>query len=86
MVNWGSICQGYMCILLYVKHIGCGGFKYIYALLEEGMGSVCHGYMCILGYVKLIGCNGIPHIYGKLEGVHLVKVYVHSAICGTSLV
>ena len=50
------------------------------------MGSVCHVYMCILGYVKFIGCNGIPYIYGKLEGVHLVKVYVHSAICETSLV
>ena len=50
------------------------------------MGSVCQGNMYILQYMKLIGCNGIPCIYGKLEGVHLAKVYVHSAICDTSLV
>ena len=55
----GSVCHGYMCILLYVKLIGCNGVALIYAQLEEGVGSVCHGYMCILLYVKLIGCNGV---------------------------
>ena len=50
----GSVCHGYMCIFLYVKHIWYSGFPEIYAQLEEGVGSVCHGYMCILLYVKLI--------------------------------
>ena len=63
----GSICQGYMCILLYVKLIGCNGFAYIYAWLEEGVGSVCHAYMCILLYVKPIGCNGVAEMYAWLE-------------------
>ena len=44
---WGSICHGYMCILLYMKHVWCSGFPEIYAQLEEGVGSICHGYMCI---------------------------------------
>ena len=35
MLNWrGSICHGYMCILLYVKLIGCSGVSQIYAQLE----------------------------------------------------
>ena len=41
----GSICHGYMCIVLYMKLIWCNDFLQIYARLEEGMGSICHGYM-----------------------------------------
>ena len=33
----GSVCHGYMCILLYMKLIWCSGFPEIYAQLEEGM-------------------------------------------------
>ena len=66
MVNWGSICHGQMCILLYVKLIGCNGVAWIYGQL--GGGSICHGYMCILLNVKLIGCNGVSWIYGPLGG------------------
>ena len=32
----GSICHGYMCIVLYMKLIWCDGFPEIYAQLEEG--------------------------------------------------
>ena len=32
----GSICHGYMCILLYMKLIWCNGFPEIYAGLEVG--------------------------------------------------
>ena len=32
----GSVCHGYMCILLYVKLLQCSGFPEIYAKLEEG--------------------------------------------------
>ena len=65
----GSVCHGYMCILLYVKLIWCSGFPEIYAQLEEGVGSVCHGFICILLYVKHIGlfwCSGFPEICAKL--------------------
>ena len=40
--------------------------------------------MCILLYVKLLWCSSIPYIYGQLEEGALV--YVHSAICETSVV
>ena len=40
MLNWrrgvGSICHGYMCIVLYMKLICCNGFPDIYAWLGEG--------------------------------------------------
>ena len=75
-------CHGYMCIFLYVKHIGCNGVAWMYA--QFGGGSICHGYMCILLYMKLIGCNGVTWIYGQLQGVHLPWVYVHYAIFETS--
>ena len=55
----GSVCHRYMCILLYVKLIGCNGLAEMYGCLEEWVGSVCHRYMCILLYVKCIGCNGV---------------------------
>ena len=51
----GSVCHGYMCILLYGKLIQCSGFPEIYAQLEEGSGvslpwvyvhsSICQTYL-----------------------------------------
>ena len=35
----GSICHGYMCILLHMKLMWCSGFPEIYAQLEEGCGQ-----------------------------------------------
>ena len=32
----GSICHGYICILLYMKPMWCNGFPEIYAQLEGG--------------------------------------------------
>ena len=56
----GSVCHGYMCILLDMKLIQCSAVAEIYGQLEEvGVGSVCHGYMCILLYMKLIWCRGV---------------------------
>ena len=63
----GSICHGYMCIVLYMKLIWCNGFPKISAQLEEGVGSICHGYMCIVLYMKPIWCNGFPQISAQLE-------------------
>ena len=54
----GSVCHGYMSILLYIKLVLCSGFPEFYARLEEGVESVCHGYMSILLYMKLIWCSG----------------------------
>ena len=34
----GSVCHGYMCILLYVKLIWCSGFLEIYARWKDGGG------------------------------------------------
>ena len=65
----GSICHGYMCIVLYMKLTWGNGFPKIYGQLE-GMGSICHWYMCIVLYMKLTWCNGFPKIYAHLkEGV-----------------
>ena len=78
LIAWGSICHMYMCmlwyvkgigcngmcILLYVKLIGCNGFPWIYAQL--GWVSVCHRYMCILLYVKIMQCHGFQSIYARL--------------------
>ena len=47
----GSICHGYMCILVYMKHIWCHGFPEIYAgLKEEGWGQSAMG-TCALCYI-----------------------------------
>ena len=81
MVNW-SRGSWYICILLYVKLLWCSSIPYIYGQLEGRY--ICPKYMCILLYVKLIWCSVIPYIYGQLEEVALV--YVHSAICETSVV
>ena len=55
----GSVCHGYMCIVLYMKLVQCSGVALIYGRLEVRVGSVCHGYMSILLYMKLIGCSGV---------------------------
>ena len=84
----GSICHGYMCILLNMKLIWCNGFPEIYAQLEEGEGSICHDYMCILLYIKVIWSNGFPEIYAGLKGVgaQLRQVHVHVTLCKTTVV
>ena len=50
MVNWGSICQGYMWILLYVKLLGCNSFAYMHAWLEEGWAQSAMG-ICAFCYM-----------------------------------
>ena len=81
----GSVCHGYVCILLYMKLMQCSGVALIYGQLEEGVGSVCHGSMCIQLYVKLMQCSGFLEIYTQLGGMS-ASVYVHSSICATYLV
>ena len=54
---------------------------------RKGWGQSAMG-ICALHniYMKLIWCNGFPDIYARLEGVHLLWVYVHCAIYETYLV
>ena len=47
----GSVCHGYMCILLYVTLIWCSGFPEIYGQLEEEGGvslpmGLMHSFIC----------------------------------------
>ena len=63
----GSVCHGYMCILLYMKLMQCSGFPEIYVQWEQGVGSLCHEYMCILLYVNLMWCSSFPEIYAQLD-------------------
>ena len=59
----GSVCHGYMCILLYMKLNWCSGFPEIYTQLEEGVGSVCYGYKYILLHIKLLQFIGLNRTY-----------------------
>ena len=56
----GSVCLGYMCILLYMKLIWCSG-DCIDLWLIRGVGGVQSSlrYMSLLLYVKLIWCSGV---------------------------
>ena len=55
----GSICHGYMCILLCMILIWCSGFTEIYAHLEEGVGSVCHDDLGICAFYYICNCFGV---------------------------
>ena len=55
----GSICHGYMCILLYMKLIWSSGVMVLHRSILIWRGIHLQGYMCILLYVKLIWCNGV---------------------------
>ena len=51
MFDWrrGSICHGYMCIVLYMKLVWCNGFAEIYVLIGGG-GQSAMG-ICALCYI-----------------------------------
>ena len=53
----GSICHGYICLLLYMKLIWYNGFPEIYAWLEEGWGQSYMG-ICAFCYTWNMWCNG----------------------------
>ena len=75
----GSVCHGYMCILLYMTLIWCSGFPQIYGQLEWGGLGICvFFYMYNLFSVMLLQRSVFDW-----RGVHLPWVYVYSAICKT---
>ena len=83
IVNWrGYICPKYMCILLYVTSIQCSSIPYIYGQLEGSPSalSICafcymlHVFSVVVFHRSMVNCRK-----GAL-------VYMHSAICETSMV
>ena len=73
LILGGSVCHGYICILLYVKLIGCTGVAEIYGHLELGGPSdigicafyiytssfpyKCHCYCVILLFIPDCSCT-----------------------------
>ena len=82
----GFFYPGYMCILLYLKHILCSGVPYIYGQLGEGM--------CVLGisaffYMLNIFCVVVFHGYNGNWGgyvcpwfMHILQYVKHILCCG----
>ena len=62
----GSICHGYMCIVLYLKLIWCNGFTDIYGSLEAGGVYLPWVYVYCAIY-ELVWCSGFPDTYDCLE-------------------
>ena len=75
-----------MCILLYVKLLGCNSLTWIYGQLG-GPSDMC---ICIiLLYVKLSGCNGVSWIFDLLVGglsamgICIIQLYVKLTGCNS---
>ena len=66
----GSVCHGYMYILLYIKCLHCSGFAEIYAQLEGGTSAFS---ICAFFYMS--------NLFGVVPWV-----YVHYFICQTKVV
>ena len=73
-----------MCILLYVKLLWCSGIPYIYGQLEGGTSalSIC-AFCYVLNIFSVVVFHRSMVNWRSPSGV---LVYVHSAICETSLV
>ena len=72
----------YMCILLYVKLIWCSGIPYIYGQLEGGT-SALH----IFAFFYMLNLCGVVVLHRCMVNWRREAfVYMHSAICETSLV
>ena len=83
-IDGGSICLGYMCIVLYVKLIWCSGVAWIYDQLTGGPSAIG-----IFAFFYMWNLFGVVVLHGSMIdwwGVHLPWVYVHCAICETYLV
>ena len=77
----GSVCHGYMCIVLYMKLIWCSGFPEVYAGLEEGGGvslpwvyvpsSICETYLVYWFSRDLCSIGGVYLISGCTSSENL---------------
>ena len=83
MVNWrGYICPKYMCIVLYVKCIWCSSIPYIYGQLEGGPSA-----LSICAFCYLLSIFGVVVFHRSMvDWKRGALVYMHSAICETSMV
>ena len=74
-----SFCQGYMCILLYMKLLGFNSVAWIYGQFG-GLGPSIMGIYVFCYTWNLLG---VTVLHGSMLnlGVHQPWVYVHSAIC-----
>ena len=79
LIGRGSICHGYMCILLYVRLMGFNGVAWIYCQLAGGP-----SVMGICAFCYIWNLFSVMVLHGSIvnwQGVHLPWVYVDSAIC-----
>ena len=75
----GSICHVYMCILLYVRLMGCNSVAWIYCHLGVCLPWVyVHSAICEMYWVLMVLLGSMLN-----WGVHLPSVYMHSVICET---
>ena len=77
----GSICHGYMCILLYMKLIWCSGFPEICAQLEEGVRSVCHDDLGIYAFYYICNCFGVVVVQRSIVNCRRGMRSVCTGIC-----
>ena len=61
----GSICHGYMYILLDMKLLWCSGFAEIYACLE-GVESVCHDDFSICALYYICNCFDVVVLHRSI--------------------
>ena len=76
----GSICHGYMCILLYMKLMWCSGFPEIYACLE-GVESVCHDDLGICAFYYICNCFGVVVLHTSIVNWRRGMGSVCTGIC-----
>ena len=48
----GSVCHGYMCIVLYMNFFGVMVFQTALLDCRRGVELICHRYMCIVLYIS----------------------------------
>ena len=82
MVDGGSVCHWYICILLYVKLIGCNGVAWMYGWLE----GVCLPWVYLHSFY-MWNLLGVMVKHGCIEGgsiCHWLSAFVdHSSISET---
>ena len=71
-----------MCILLYVKLLWCSSIPYIYGQFERGTSA-----LSVCAFCYMLNIFGVVVFHRSMVNWRSgAMVYVHSAICETSLV
>ena len=70
----GSICHGYMCIVVYMNL--CGVMVFQTSMLDYRMGGVNLPWVYVhCAIYIIIWCNGFPDIYAQLEHDYCVPCF-----------